>query len=56
LDQRFTSTNLLNESRSFDLSQGSNFFLFVDRKTLTASNPLNVEWATGKGRRVRLTD
>jgi hypothetical protein len=36
--------------------KGSNFFLFVDRKTLAASDPLSVEWTTGKGERVRLTD
>jgi hypothetical protein len=36
--------------------KGSNFFLFVDRTTLAASNPLDVEWTTGKGERVRLVD
>jgi len=36
--------------------RGSNFFLFVDRETLAASDPLSVEWTTGKGVRVRLTD
>ena len=36
--------------------RGSNFFLFVDRQTLAASDPLSVEWTTGKGKRVRLVD
>ena len=36
--------------------RGSNFFLFVDRETLAASDPLSVEWTTGKGKRVRLAD
>jgi hypothetical protein len=36
--------------------RGSNFFLFADRERLTASNPLNIEWVSGKGERVRLID
>ena len=36
--------------------KGSNFFLFVDRKTLATSDPLSVEWTTGKGVAVKLTD
>jgi hypothetical protein len=32
--------------------RGSNFFLFVDRATLAAGDPLDVEWTTGKGDRV----
>jgi hypothetical protein len=36
--------------------RGTNFFLFVDRKTLAGSDPLSVEWVSGKGERVRLTD
>jgi hypothetical protein len=35
--------------------RGSNFFLFVDRAAMAASNPLDVEWTTGKGARVKLT-
>jgi putative transposase len=31
--------------------RGSNFFLFIDRQTLTASSPLEVEWTTGIWRR-----
>jgi hypothetical protein len=29
-------------------------FLFVDRETLGASNPLDVEWISGKGESVQL--
>jgi hypothetical protein len=31
-------------------------FLFVDQAALAASNPLDVEWLTGKGERVRIRD
>jgi hypothetical protein len=34
--------------------KGSGLFLFTDRETLGASNPLDVEWLTGKGETVRL--
>ncbi len=30
--------------------KGSGLFLFVGRETLGASNPLDVEWVSGKGR------
>jgi hypothetical protein len=42
----------------YDLTdgRGSGLFLFVDLETLRASNPLDVEWVSGKGERVRLTD
>jgi DNA-binding transcriptional ArsR family regulator len=36
--------------------RGSNMFLFTDRATLTASNPLGLEWVSGKREPVRLTD
>lgn len=36
--------------------KGSGLFLFVDRDTLGVSNPLDVEWVSGKGERVRLTN
>jgi hypothetical protein len=36
--------------------RGSNFFLFVDREKLAGSNPLEVEWVSGKGEPVRPTD
>ncbi|HTV27705.1 MAG TPA: replication-relaxation family protein [Xanthobacteraceae bacterium] len=36
--------------------KGSNFFLFIDRPTLAAAGPLEVEWISGKRAAVRLTD
>jgi hypothetical protein len=36
--------------------KGTGFFLFVDQETLAASNPLDVEWVSGRGERVRLAD
>ena len=36
--------------------RGSNMFLFTDQGTLTTSNPLDLEWLSGKRETVRLTD
>ena len=36
--------------------RGSSMFLFTDERTLAASNPLDVQWVSGKGELVRLTD
>jgi DNA-binding transcriptional ArsR family regulator len=36
--------------------RGSGMFLFTDEATLTAGNPLDIEWISGKGELVRLTD
>ena len=36
--------------------KGSNIFLFVDRATLADSNPLAVDWVSGKRQSVRITD
>src|SRR5262249_4085114 len=36
--------------------KGSNMFLFADVAMLTASNPLDMEWMSGKREVVRLTD
>ena len=36
--------------------RGSSTFLFADELTLAASNPLDVEWVSGKGELVRITD
>jgi hypothetical protein len=36
--------------------RGSNMFLFTDQATLTASNPFELEWVSGKREIVRLTD
>jgi protein involved in plasmid replication-relaxation len=48
--------NMLSVVDEITEGKGSNFFLFIDRETLGASNPLDVEWTTGKGEMVRLTD
>ncbi len=48
--------NMVGAVRGITDGRGSNFFLFVDRATLAATNPLEVELMTGKGERVRLTD
>jgi hypothetical protein len=34
--------------------KGSNIFLFTDQATLAASNPLDVEWMSGKREVARL--
>jgi hypothetical protein len=36
--------------------EGSNMFLFANEAQLAASDPLDVEWVSGKGEQVRLTD
>jgi hypothetical protein len=36
--------------------RGSNLFLFIDRPTLAAADPLEVEWVSGKRQAVKLTD
>jgi hypothetical protein len=35
--------------------KGSNMFLFADEATFAAGNPLEMEWVSGKGERVRIT-
>src|SRR5208282_6271783 len=48
--------NMVGAVRSITEGRGSNFFLFIDRDTLAGSNPLSVEWMSGKGPHVRITD
>jgi hypothetical protein len=48
--------NMLSAIDQITGGKGSNFFLFVDRATLAASDPLSVEWTTGKGIAVKLSD
>ena len=36
--------------------RGSNMFLFVDQVTLAAGNPIEMQWVSGKGASVRITD
>lgn len=47
---------MLSALRSFTNGQGSNIFLFVDQHRLAATSPVEVEWTSGKGNPVRLTD
>lgn len=42
--------------RAMTDGRGSNIFLFTDERTLACSSPLDVEWRSGKGKTVRLTD
>jgi hypothetical protein len=48
--------NMLTVVGELTEGKGTNFFLFVDKAALAASNPLSVEWTTGKGERVKLTE
>jgi hypothetical protein len=36
--------------------RGSNFFLFADREALATANPFQIDWMTGKGEHVKLSD
>jgi hypothetical protein len=36
-------------------AKGSNVFLFTDQETSAASDPLDLEWLTGRRESVRLT-
>jgi hypothetical protein len=36
--------------------RGSNMFLFTDQRSLAASNPLELTWLSGKGKRLQLVD
>jgi len=40
--------------REITNGKGSNMFLFADETTFAAGNPLDIEWLSGKGARVRL--
>jgi len=40
--------------RTITDGRGSNVFLFADALTLSANNPLTLEWTTGKGGKIRL--
>jgi hypothetical protein len=48
--------NMVGAVRGITEGRGSNFFLFVDRNTLAASDPLGVHWTTGRGEPLRLTE
>jgi hypothetical protein len=42
--------------RTITDGRGSNMFLFTDETKLAAADPLAVEWVSGKGEVVRMTD
>lgn len=48
--------NMVGAVRNITEGRGSNFFLFADRGALAASDALTVDWLSGKGESVRLTD
>jgi hypothetical protein len=47
---------MLEALRTITDGRGSSMFLFTDELTLAASNPLDLEWVSGKGELVRITD
>jgi plasmid stabilization system protein ParE len=48
--------NILSAIDQITGGKGSNFFLFTDQGSLSAGNPLENEWTSGKRMAVRLTD
>ena len=42
--------------RKLTNGNGSGLFLFIDRATLAAADPLVAEWTSGKSERARLVD
>ena len=48
--------NMLSVVDEITEGKGTNFFLFIDRASLAASDPLRAEWLSGKGETVRLID
>jgi hypothetical protein len=49
-------SNMLSAIDQITGGKGSNFFLLVDKVTLAAGDPLQVEWTSGKRTAVKLTD
>jgi hypothetical protein len=47
---------MLDSLKQITDGRGSSMFLFTDELTLAASNPLDVEWVSGRGELVRITD
>jgi hypothetical protein len=48
--------NMVAAVRDLTDGKGTGFFLFTDQKSLATSDPLSVEWMSGKGENVRLVD
>jgi hypothetical protein len=55
-DKRYHEDSRLAALRAITNGRGSNMFLFTDETKLAAGNPLDVEWVSGKGELVRVTD
>jgi Replication-relaxation len=47
---------MIEAQKEFTNGRGSNLFLFTDEESLGASGPLDLQWVTGKGEKVRITD
>ena len=47
---------MLDSLKQITDGRGSSMFLFTDELTLAATHPLDIEWVSGKGELVRLTD
>jgi hypothetical protein len=50
VEQMLEALNRITDGR------GSSMFLFTDEAALAANNPLDVEWMSGNGELIRLTD
>jgi hypothetical protein len=48
--------NMLYALDEITVGKGSNLFLFVDQATLARSNPLDVNWVSGKGQNTQITN
>jgi len=48
--------NMVAAVRNLTDGKGTGFFLFTGQENLAASDPLSVDWTSGKGERVRLVD
>ncbi len=49
-------THMIDAVRDLTGGKGSNLFLFIDHARLVAGDALTVDWLTGKGESLRLTD
>ena len=48
--------HMLEAVRELTDGKGSNFFLFAAAEEFITSSPLDVDWTTGRGEPVKLTD
>ena len=47
---------MIDAQKELTNGRGSNLFLFTDEASLAQSNPIDVQWTTGKGTRIRIAD